>query len=145
MPAPWAYFDTSVLVKRYVREQGSARAQTLLRRYRFLSSAIAPAEMMSALCRRRAAGELAERDFDVILSRMQKDRAYWELVEVSPLVLSQTEELIQRTPLRTLDAIHVASAMAFQAASGIQIPFMTGDIRQRDAAQRLAINVVWVR
>lgn len=144
MPAPWAYFDTSVLVKRYVREPGAARARALLRRYRFLSSAIAPVEVVSTLCRRLAAGELAERDFGAILSRMQHDRPYWELVEVSSLVLSQAEELIQRTMLRTLDAIHVASAMTFQVTSGIRVPFMTADTRQRDAAERLAIQVVWV-
>lgn len=145
MPAPWAYFDTSVLVRRYVREPGSARARALFRRYRFLSSAIAPVEVMSALSRRRAAGELAERDFGAILSRMQKDRAYWELVEVSPRVLSQAEALIPRTALRTLDAIHVASAMVFQAASGIRIPFVTADTRQRDAAEELALNVNWMQ
>jgi len=76
---------------------------------------------------------------------MQKDRAYWELVEVSSLVLSQAEELIQTTALRTLDAIHVASAMAFQAGSGIRILFMTADARQRDAAEQVALNVVWVQ
>jgi predicted nucleic acid-binding protein len=74
MPAPLAYFDTSVLVRRYVREPGAARARMLFRRYRFLSSAIAPVEVMSALSRRRAAGELTERDFRAILSRMQTTR-----------------------------------------------------------------------
>jgi hypothetical protein len=40
MAAGFAYFDTSVLVKRYVREAGSKRARELLRQYRFLSSTI---------------------------------------------------------------------------------------------------------
>lgn len=145
MPAPWAYFDTSVLVRRYIREGGSHRARRLLRQYRFLSSAIAPVEMMSALCRRRTSGDLAERDFSAILSRMRKDRAYWELVEVSPLVLTQAEDLIRKTTLRTLDAIHLASALAFQAASGIAIPFITGDERQREVAGQLELNVVWAK
>jgi predicted nucleic acid-binding protein len=76
MPAPWAYFDTSVLVKRYVREPSSASARTLLRQYQFLSSAIASLEAISALCRRRATGDLTKRDFAAIMSRIQKDRAY---------------------------------------------------------------------
>ena len=90
MPAPWAYFDTSVLVKRYVREQGSPRARFLLRRHRFLSSAVAPVEVVSALCRRRAAGELTQQNFAAILTRIREDRSYWQLVEVSPLVLAQS-------------------------------------------------------
>ncbi len=144
MPTRWAYFDTSVLVKRYVKERGAARARSLLRRYRFLSSAVAPLEVMSALCRRRAMDHLAQRDFTAIVARMQEDREYWELVEVSPLVLGRAEELIQSTSLRTLDAVHVASALAFESSSGMRVPFVTADARQRDAAGQVALNVVWV-
>jgi len=144
MASAWAYFDTSVLVKRYVLEQGSSRARTLVRRHRFLSSAIAPVEMLSALCRRRATGELDRRDFGAILSRIQKDRGYWELVEVSPLVLGRAEDLLREVALRTLDAIHVASALTFQTISGVPIPFITSDGRQRDAAGQLGLEVVWV-
>jgi predicted nucleic acid-binding protein len=89
-------------------------------------------------------GDLAERDLSAILSRMRDDRAYWELIEVSPLVLDKAEELIQRTGLRVLDAIHVASAIIFQTASGIRIPFITADARQRDAARQLTFPVTWV-
>ena len=144
MPAPWAYFDTSVLVKRYVRERGSSRAGVLLRRYRFLSSAILPVEVMSALCRRRAAGELTRQHFAAILTRIREDRGYWQFVEVSPMVLAQAEELAQQASVTTLDAIHVASAMGFQAASGIRIPFITGDTRQQDVASQAALDVVRV-
>lgn len=140
----WAYFDTSVLVKRYVKEEGSTAARHLLQRYRFLSSAIVSVEVLSALSGRRMAGELTPRDFLTIRTRLQKDRSYWELVEVGALVLSQAEELVQTVGLRTLDALHVASALTFQAASGLTIPFITADIRQREAGERLALNLVWV-
>jgi predicted nucleic acid-binding protein len=140
----WGYFDSSVLVKRYVREEGSAVTRRLLQRYRVLSSAVAPIEILSALSRRRAAGELTARDFLAIRSRMLRDRAYWELVEMGAIVLSQAEDLVQKTGLRTLDALHVASALTFQTASGLTIPFITADVRQRDAAQTLALNLVWV-
>ena len=139
-----AYFDTSVLVKRYVEERGSTATRKLLQRYRFLSSAVAPVEALSALSRRRTDGELTQRDFLAIKSRFHKDRAYWELVEVGPIVLSQAEELVQRAGLRTLDALHVASALTFQAASGLTIPFVTADARQRDAAESLALNLIWI-
>lgn len=139
-----AYFDTSVLVKRYVKEQGSAAARRLLQRYRFLSSAVAPVEVLSVLSRRCSIGELAQRDFLAIRSRLRKDRSYWELVEVGEIVLNQAEELVQKSGLRTLDALHLASALTFQAASGLAIPFITADVRQRKVAQSLAINLIWV-
>jgi predicted nucleic acid-binding protein len=144
MTARWAYFDTSVLVKRYVKEEGSTTARRLLQRYRFLSSAVAPVEILSALSRRRTAGELTQRDFLAIRARLHKDRAYWELVEAGAIVLSQAEDLVQKTGLRTLDALHVASALTFQAASGLTIPFITADVRQREAAETLALNLIWV-
>ena len=143
-PLVWAYFDTSALVKRYVKEEGSPRVRVLFKRYRFLSSAITPLELVSALCRRRATGELAEKDYRAILSRMEEDRAYWELIEVSPRVLERAEELIQQTALRTLDAIHIASALMFQSAFGIRVPFITGDARQSETANQLAMHVVEV-
>lgn len=142
--ARWAYFDTSVLVKRYVKEGGSSAARKLLQRYRFLSSAVAPVEVLSALGRRRIAGELTQRDFLAIRSRLHKDLAYWEFVEVGAIVLSQAEELVQKTSLRMLDALHVASVLTFQAASGLTIPFVTADVRQREAAETLALNLIWV-
>jgi len=147
MAAPLAYFDTSVLVKRYTRERASARARTLLRGYRFLSSAIAPVEAVSALYRRRAAGDLAEGDFTAIMSRFAKDQAYWELIEVSATVLNQAEDLIARTGVRTLDAVHLASAVVFANAAGVplgRIPFVTADAQQRDAAAHLGLEVRWV-
>jgi predicted nucleic acid-binding protein len=144
MPRSWAYFDTSVLVKRYVREVASSRVRALLRGYRFLSSAVAPVEATSALRRRRDAGELAERDFVAALARLHQDRAHWELVEVSPLVLGRAEELVRETSLATLDAIHVASAILFQSTRGIRVPFVAADVHQREAAERLALALVWV-
>lgn len=140
----WAYFDTSVLVKRYIKEAGSIATGRLLQRFRFLSSSILPVEAMSALSRRRASGDLAHRDFLAIQSRLRKDRDYWELVEAGEPVLLQAEELVQQTNVRTLDAIHLASAMIFQSESRLTIPFITCDTKQRDAAHVLGFTVIWV-
>ena len=141
----FAYFDTSALVKRYVRERGSAQVGSLLRRHDVLSSAITPVEILSALWRRKRSGDLSEEDSSALLSRVQSDRLRWELVEVGGTVLSRAEEIVQGTvPMRALVAIHVASLLAFQAASSIQISFVTGDARQRDTANYLGVGVIWV-
>jgi predicted nucleic acid-binding protein len=139
-----AYFDTSVLVKNYVREAGSARARALLRTYSFLSSAITPVELMSALVRKHSTGELNLQDLPRILARIREDRPYWALLDVGAAVLSQGEELVQKTRMRTLDAIHLASLAVFRSASGSVTTFITADGRQRDAATHLDLDVVWV-
>jgi len=101
----FAYFDTSAVVKRYVREWGSARVVSLLRRHDLLSSAITPVEVMSALCRRKRNGELSAEDFAVTLSRVQGERTRWELIELGGTILSRAEEVLQgRVPMRALDA-----------------------------------------
>ena len=146
MAAPWAYVDTSVLLKRYIKEAGTADARRLLRRYRVVSSAIAPIEATSALWRRRAAGDVADADLRAVLRRLAEDRSHWELVDLTTDVLDRAEQVIQRTAVRTLDAVHLASALAVQAASGRRhiVQFVTADSRQRDAAVGLGLQVTWV-
>jgi uncharacterized protein len=127
MAADFAYFDTSVLVKRYVREVGSRQAAQLLRQYRFLSSALVSVEALSDFTRRKTAGELSERSFSAIVARIRSDRDHWELVELTPAVLSRAEETIEKVEVRTLDAFHVACAPVFRDVSGVHASFITTD------------------
>jgi predicted nucleic acid-binding protein len=144
MPAAAAYFDTSVLLKRYFAEAGSARAQSLLKRHLLISSAIAPIEAMSAICRRRDTGELSGRAFAQVTRRFQRDRARWELVEVTPQILDIAEELVDRFNLRTLDAVHLASGHLLQATLRSRLRFVTADARQRDTATALSFECLWI-
>ena len=78
MPADrpaWAYFDTSVLVKCYVAEQGTPEAVNLIGRHGVLSSALAPIEVTSALRRQEATGGL---------TRRQRDRALCASGRIAP-------------------------------------------------------------
>jgi len=146
MAVPWAYIDTSVLLKRYLEEPGTAAARRILRRYRVVSSAITPLEAASALCRRRGGGDIADADFQAILKRLAADRAHWELLDLTYEVLDKAEQVIHTTGVRTLDAVHLASALTIQATSGQRQPtrLITGDARQRDAAIGLGLHVTWV-
>jgi uncharacterized protein len=139
-----AYFDTSVLIKRYVEEPGSDHARRLMRRYRLLSSVITSVEAVSALSRRHRVGELTRNHFDAIITRMHADLLYWDLVELGAGVLEGAKRLILQTPARTLDALHIASALVLQMESGASLPFVTADARQREAADYAGLKVVWV-
>jgi hypothetical protein len=127
----WAYFDTSALVKRYVDEEGRARVLQLLRRHQCVTSALLSVEFRSALRRRTTDGSLDARRVPEILKRFGADREFWALVEVTGDVLRSAEKLVAAHPLRTLDAIHVASAELFAdrlVASGLT--FVSADARQ---------------
>ena len=139
----WAYFDTSALVKRYIQERGSEQVRALLRRNDFLSSAITPVEIVSALCRRRREGDISADVLAALLRRMSSDRRQWRLVEVGSDVLERAQELLRgATPMRALDAIQVASLVTFQTAAAMKIPIITADSRQREAATQLGIDVI---
>jgi predicted nucleic acid-binding protein len=143
-PVAWAYFDTSVLVKCYVMEHGTHDALSLTGRHAVLSSAIAPIEVTSAFRQHVVTGGLTRRQHDRALLRFQADRAHWTLLEVDLQVLTRAESVVGMAPVRTLDALHLASALVFQAETHLRPPFVTGDAQQRLAAEALGLNVVFV-
>jgi predicted nucleic acid-binding protein len=132
---PWAYFDTSALIKRYVDEAGRREVLQLLRRHDGVTSAVLPVELRSALRRRVSEGTLDKERVPEILKRFATDRAFWAFVEVTSDVLAPAETLVARHPLRTLDAIHVASAQLFAARiTASELIFVSADARQTAAA-----------
>jgi len=141
----WAYFDTSALVKRYIDEVGRRQVLQLLRRHECVASAVLPVELRSALRRRVTDGTFEVGRVPAILKRVAADRAYWTLVRVGPEVLAAAERLVAVHPLRTLDAIHVASAQVFAAgvsASGLM--FVSADKRQTEAAAVIGLATRYI-
>jgi hypothetical protein len=67
------------------------------------------------------------------------------LIEVGAAVLHGAEQLVRgAVAVRTLDAIHIASLMTFKTTTALEIPLVTADARQREAAKQVGLNVVWV-
>ena len=131
----WAYFDTSALIKRYVDEEGRREVLQLLRRHQCVASAVLSGELRSALRRRVTDGSLDARRVPEILKRFAADREFWALVEVTGEVLQAAEKLVAAHPLRTLDAIHVASAELFADRLGAsELTFVSADARQTAVA-----------
>jgi uncharacterized protein len=139
-----AYFDTSVLVKNYIQEAGSTRARELLGTYEFVSSAIAPVELHSAVRRRHRQGEMTRQHYTSILTRVKQDRAFWQLVEPVSPVLTKAEELVVTHSVRTLDAVHLASAIVIQDSINRPLLFVTADERQLAAARDCKLETIAV-
>ena len=77
-------------------------------------------EFRSALRRRATDGSLDARRVPEILKRFAADREFWPLIEVTSEVLQAAEKLVAEHPLRTLDAIRVASAATTLNASSLR-------------------------
>jgi hypothetical protein len=137
----WAYFDTSALMKRYVDEGGRREVLRLLRQYEVVTSAVVIVEMRSAFRRRVEEGTLHDDHVPEILKRVTADRDFWALIEVSHSVLAAAETLLAAQPLRTLDAIHVASAQLFAARVAVpELLFVTADARQTTGASLVGMT-----
>jgi predicted nucleic acid-binding protein len=139
-----AYFDTSALVKNYVQEAGSAQVRVLLTTHEFLSSAIAPIELHSAVQRRYSQGDITRANYNAIIARVKTDRSFWQLVESVPQVLAKAEEVVVKHQVRTLDAIHLASALVIQQSVHALLPFISADERQLAAARRCKLQTIAV-
>jgi predicted nucleic acid-binding protein len=138
------YFDSSILLKRYIRENGSDRAITLTRQHLILSAAIAPLEMRSALRRVEAEGGLSAKAFQAALKRIQMERKKWDLVAISAEILEAADRLTVDLNIRSLDSIHLACALACQSRLKRRLPFITSDLHQKEAAHKLSLEVISV-
>ena len=138
----WTYFDTRALVKRYVDEPGRREVLRLLRRNECVTSAVLPVELRSGLRRRVAEGSIDAARLPAILKHVAVDRPYWTLVEVGIDVLAGAETLVAAHPIRTLDAIHVASAQLFATRMSMPgLTFVSADKRQTETAVAVGLVV----
>ncbi|MGH9473191.1 MAG: type II toxin-antitoxin system VapC family toxin [Terriglobales bacterium] len=139
--APSAYWDTSALAKVYLQEKGSATVRAWAGRFSCTSSGLLTVELRSLLSRRRAAGDLSEREWISARKRVARDRAGWALIPVAELVLERAGGLADSQRVRALDAIHLATAALLQERLGVPVPFLTADRRQAEAAAALGLEV----
>jgi len=140
----WVYADTSVLVKRYIRESGSGEANRVTSARDVVTSALTSVEIVSALFAKRRGGSLSARSLETALARHENEKRHWTVVELTPLILARAEDIIRRVSARTADAIHVASAAFFSEATRARLPVATADARQRQSAEALGMQVLWV-
>lgn len=123
------YLDSSAIVKLVVEEaESTALRQYLRRRPELVSSALARTEVLRALL---TSGDAAVARGRAVLERI-------ELIRVSDRVL-ETAGLLAPSDVRSLDAIHLATAAQLGADLG---RLVTYDDRMLQAAKLLQIKSV---
>jgi len=144
MEKPWVYLDTSTYLKLFVLESGSGEARQAVHGKKVLSSAILPLESCSALARRKAAGEMNEREFETVLENVRAGLSSIEIVRMTDDILKRAESVTLQAGARALDAIHIASALMFKDTTSLNLTFMTSDTKQGDAAGRAGLKTLFV-
>jgi predicted nucleic acid-binding protein len=117
------YLDASALVKRYVEEAGSDAVREAMQADDWASCRICLVEATGAID--RAGG-------DAEIGRLESDWLAFDVVEVDATLCQHAAELARTTGLRTLDALHLAAALALPREG---LTFATWDARLHRAAR----------
>ncbi len=137
------YLDTSVVVKLFTREADSAACEKIVEGHRIVSSELLYAELWSALLAKERSGALAlehrMRVWEMFEQLLVDDVV--ELVRLDAVVVRDAAEIMAvvhpEVPLRTLDAIHLATFAGLEAG-----PLFSRDKRMVVAAKKLGLRVV---
>ncbi len=136
------YLDSCIIVKLLVVEPDSGFFIRALEGQPLVTSELAQTEVFSALLARERAGRISVADRQRAWSEFGA-RIEAEEIRIEPLhsiVLRKARQSLEqchpKVPLRTLDAIHLATADLCQ-----DFPLVTTDGRLRDAATLLGFKI----
>ncbi|XGV94473.1 MAG: type II toxin-antitoxin system VapC family toxin [Leptolyngbya sp. BL-A-14] len=138
------YLDTSVLAPLYWAEALSHAIEVLLQRESEPAvSQLVEVELVSALARRVRMTEISLVEARTIADRFQTDldSGFYTRLTLEAVHYNMARDWLNRfeTPLRTLDALHLA------VAASNAIPLITADERLAESAQALGIDVQILR
>ncbi|MBC7623841.1 MAG: type II toxin-antitoxin system VapC family toxin [Aeromicrobium sp.] len=132
------FLDTSAFAKRYVSEPGSDKLLALCDAAdHLIVSVICLPELISTLSRLVREKKLAKADYRKLKSRVTADLADAEVWALDAGVLMATTSLLEAHPLRAMDALHLACALASAPDK-----FVSADHRQLAAARKAGLTVV---
>ena len=134
----FVFVDTSALIKRYIAERGSNWVRSWITPVTGNQTAIselAVIETLATLARLQRGGFLSQSSHRRLHADFLQhvDQEYVITLLRSP-VLDLANELVQRHPLRALDAIHLASALDLARISGTKPLLIAADFRLLAAA-----------
>lgn len=132
------FLDTSAFAKRYVAEQGSDKVMALCQKADSLVvSVICLPELISTLSRLVREKKLAKADYRKLKGGAMADLADVDICQITPEVMVSAVSLLESHPLRAMDALHVACALAVEPEM-----FVSADYRQLSAARKAGLKIV---
>ncbi len=135
------FFDTSSFVKRFVEEVGSEEADNTCQNATELGlSIICFPEIISALSRKLREKNITKEDYLELKFEVTKDIEDADIINITPTILEKVIHLLENNTLRSLDAIHIASALEWEAGL-----FVSSDERQVLAAKNAGLNVKYIQ
>jgi predicted nucleic acid-binding protein len=129
--------DTSALVKRYVEEPGSADVDAVLRGAGALSLCVlAIPESIATMNRLVRERRLTQEQYVTLKEAILASLTGADVHGIGAETVSKAVDILERFPLRTLDALHVATALECEPDL-----FVSSDARQLAVAGALGLRV----
>ena len=132
------FLDTSAFAKRYVAEQGSDKVLAMCHQADSLVvSVICLPELVATLSRLVREKKLTKVAYLQLKSDAMADLADVDVCQLTSEVLASVVSLLELHPLRAMDALHVACALACKPDA-----FVSADHRQLSAARKAGLKIV---
>ncbi len=129
-------FVQPAFAKRYVEEPGSEAVEALCGTASELAlSVVCIPEILSALNRRVRERSVSARQYRTARNSLFEDIRDAEIVNLTPEVISTCTTILEASPVRVMDAIHVACAVQW----GTDL-FVSADEKQISAARKTGLR-----
>ena len=128
------YIETSALLRSVLREAGYQEFKAKIEAAKIrVSSVLTMMEARRALNRLLNTGTLTEKDQRQLQGFIARLSSGWDLLEITPDVQERVGNGFPIEPVRTLDAIHLASALEFSR--------IYPDLRVMTSDERISANL----
>ena len=132
-----AYLDSSIILRRLLGQPGALRG---LSRWLLLASELVEVEALRVLHRLHSTGDLSDDGLGLRIAELQALMTAVDRVPLTRIVLLRAGGPFPG-PLKTLDAIHLATALEWSAYTGESLTFLTHDRQLATAARACGLAV----
>lgn len=136
------YAESSAVLAWLLGEDAGPRVRKILADASLvLASDLTLVECDRVLIRAAALGELTEADAANRRAHLTTAAAHWHLLRVGSEVVDRARQPFPGEPIRTLDALHLASVLVARAAVP-DVELLSLDDRIRGAAERIGLTPI---
>ena len=135
------YAESSAVLAWLLDEEAGSGARRLLTAADIIiASDLTLVECDRVLIRAAALGDLTEADAADRRAHLTTAAVHWHVLRIGPEIIDRARQPFPGEPIRTLDALHLASALiARSAVAGLEL--LSLDARIREAAARLGLRL----
>jgi predicted nucleic acid-binding protein len=134
-----AYLDSSVALRVVLRAENALAEWKSIDEH--ISSSLLRVECLRTLERLRIEEEIPDEEIERRKTAVRQIIESVRLLNITPCVLARAAEPFN-SPLKTLDAIHLATAIAWRLQGDADLAFATHDVRLARAARAVGFPVL---